>query len=235
MTEQIEAAFPLSKQKTIKGSRRLAREKAVQVLYAYELSGEAWTKTFEYLFGRRFNFGDDKPGTGNSPEEPVESGKLMSMTQVYESDADIPIDWDEGNLRYAKTIIEKTLENKAMYDEIVREKVKNWDIDRINIIDKIAVYIAATEMICVEGTPIRVSINEAVEIGRKYSTDNSGVFINGVIEPFMNILLERGLIPQIKVDEFKNGFPRFEKKKKKAVNNSEKISEETEEKIEKSE
>ena len=58
--KEIEEDFPLSKEKSIKGSRRLAREKVLQILMAYDVSETSWQTIFSHVFFRKFNFGDSE-------------------------------------------------------------------------------------------------------------------------------------------------------------------------------
>lgn len=167
--------FPLSKNKKIKGTRRLAREKAMQVIVAAEISDIDWAEMFNHIFFRDFNFGDD--------EEKIE--KLLKPAEVLEMESDTPIEWKQDQLDFARLLIYETNENRDELDRMIDEFAKNWELERIAIIDRALMQMAATELLKFKEIPAKVSINEAIEIAKLYSTDNSGHFINGVLDAML--------------------------------------------------
>ncbi|MDD3124218.1 MAG: transcription antitermination factor NusB [Candidatus Kapabacteria bacterium] len=195
MKKELEAEFPLSREITVDGSRHLAREKVLQILNACFVSEVPWTEIFSHIFGRRFKFDEEE----NAGEQAKSEGRLLRSNEVYELDADIPINWQGGEIRFAQRLIEDVMRNRKMLEEILAEYAHNWDSDRIALIDKLLIFMAATEMITVEDMPIRVSINEAIDLGKKYSTEKSSIFINGIIESFINELTKRKLISDAKI------------------------------------
>lgn len=72
-------------------------------------------------------------------------------------------------------------EHSTEVDSLVKKYAKGWDIDRLVKIDKDILRIAITEMLFIKGTPIKVVIDEALELAKKYSTDDSSSFINGIL------------------------------------------------------
>lgn len=190
MKIEIEDNFPLSKIRTVKGSRRLAREKTLQILTAYEVSGDPWTKLFPHIFNRRFNFGDENP----QEAETENTSKMLRPDEIYELEADTPIVWEQDELEFARTLITGVIEQKDYFNEIIELHAKNWELERIALIDRILIYIAATELTRCPDIPTKVSINEAIDIAKKYSTEKSGVFINGLMEAVIAKLNEDHLI-----------------------------------------
>ncbi|MFH1454389.1 MAG: transcription antitermination factor NusB [Armatimonadota bacterium] len=71
--------------------------------------------------------------------------------------------------------------NKEAIDKLIKEKSKNWHFDRINKVDKSILRLAIYELYYREDIPESVSINEAIEIAKKYSTGDSSKFINGIL------------------------------------------------------
>jgi N utilization substance protein B len=71
---------------------------------------------------------------------------------------------------------------KSQIDSIIKKYVTNWDIQRIAVVDRNILRIAIFEIIAMLDTPIKVIINEAIEIAKKYSTENSFRFINGILD-----------------------------------------------------
>jgi N utilization substance protein B len=72
-------------------------------------------------------------------------------------------------------------------DEIIKRKAINWDFHRIAVIDKLILRLAICEFLYFEDIPPKVTIDEAIEISKKYSTAKSGQFINGILD---SVLLE---------------------------------------------
>lgn len=72
-------------------------------------------------------------------------------------------------------------EHSTEVDGFVKKYAKGWDIDRLVKIDKDILRIAITELLFIKGTPVKVVIDEALELAKKYSTDDSSSFINGIL------------------------------------------------------
>lgn len=176
--------FPLSKEKSIKGSRRLLREKIIQILTAFEVSETPWTTNFNHIFFRDFNFGDNEE----------KSEKLLTQDEVTEIESDTPIIWDPDEVEYAKMIIENAIVLGQSIEEKLKDIVSNWEIDRIAIIDKVIIQLAVAEFVMSPEVPVKVTLNEAIELAKKYSTSKSSVFINGILDKFIVTLNEENAI-----------------------------------------
>ena len=87
---------------------------------------------------------------------------------------------------YAMKLTDKCLDYGKELDDLIISKSSNWDITRIAIIDRIIIRLALTEMLYFEDIPAKVSIVEAVEISKEYSTDDSSSFINGILDSIYN-------------------------------------------------
>lgn len=84
--------------------------------------------------------------------------------------------------RFSDVLIPGVLENQAAIDELIRANAENYELHRISAVDRNILRLAIFEMLhCPEVPPV-VSINEAIEIAKKYSTDESGRFVNGVLD-----------------------------------------------------
>ncbi len=190
MLMEENAVFPLSKTKKVKGHRRRAREKVLQILTAHEISGTPWGKIFSHVFFREFNFGEDD----EVEQEVPEAGKLLTQSEIEELESDTPIEWEEVEIKFARDLIEHTI-NLAEYSEkIITETAKNWELSRIARIDRILMQMAITELLKFPEVPPKVSINEAIDIAKKYSTDKSGLFINGLLDSILEKLKTEGQI-----------------------------------------
>jgi len=83
---------------------------------------------------------------------------------------------------FFRTLVEGVLAGKARIDGLMDQCSKNWKISRMPAVDRNIMRIAAFEMLEMADIPSSVSINEAVDIGKKYGTRDSGAFINGVLD-----------------------------------------------------
>ncbi|UCD04803.1 MAG: transcription antitermination factor NusB [candidate division WOR-3 bacterium] len=83
---------------------------------------------------------------------------------------------------FSKMLIERTVENIKKIDKEIINVLQNWEYDRISVVDKIILRMGACELIYFDDIPSQISINEAIEIGKKYGGIESGRFINGVLD-----------------------------------------------------
>ena len=87
---------------------------------------------------------------------------------------------------YAKQIFDLTFEKQDEMDKYIVDKSSNWDISRIGLIDKLIIRMSLVEMLYVNEVPPKVSIVEGVEIAKEYSTNDSGAFVNGILDSVYN-------------------------------------------------
>lgn len=106
---------------------------------------------------------------------------------------ELSINWEEDK-EYFEDLYKFTIDNADKYDEILAEKSKNWDIDRISMMDKIIIEMALAEMINFPSIPVKVSINEYIELSKNYSTPKSKQFVNGVLDVLATELQNSGII-----------------------------------------
>jgi N utilization substance protein B len=99
-----------------------------------------------------------------------------------------------GEEGFAKQLLEKTLANNEHYAQMIKPKLKNWDLDRIAHLDMILMKMALCELMCFEQIPVKVSINEYIDISKIYSTPRSKDFINGILDNIMHELRESNAI-----------------------------------------
>ena len=83
---------------------------------------------------------------------------------------------------YAEKIVDITLTNRKKINRQIIKTSDNWDIDRISHVDKALLNIAIAEMLNCPDVPVKVIINEAIELARSYSSDESIPFINGILD-----------------------------------------------------
>ncbi len=93
---------------------------------------------------------------------------------------------DAETTRFALRLVQGTHENRADIDQMVQAVAQNWNISRMAVVDRNVLRLATYELIHCPDVPPKVAINEAIELGKRYSTQNSGAFINGILDKIMN-------------------------------------------------
>lgn len=101
---------------------------------------------------------------------------------------------DEDSKEFVKSLTLLTIKHRDEYDEMIKQVVKNWEIQRIAVIDRLLIRMATCEMLHFPDIPPKVSINEVIEIAKRYSTDQSDKFINGVLDAILKKLKEENRI-----------------------------------------
>lgn len=91
---------------------------------------------------------------------------------------------------FVKTLLRKSILNSKEYEEIISSQIVNWDYERILKTDKMILTLAIAEIIEFNTIPVKVSMNEYIEIAKQFGTEKSGAFINGVLEKIVHNLSE---------------------------------------------
>ena len=89
-------------------------------------------------------------------------------------------------LKYGKQLSNLIFMHSKEMDKLISSRSKNWDFDRITLIDKLILRMALVEMVYVDDVPPKVSITEGVEIAKQFSTEDSSGFINGILDSVYN-------------------------------------------------
>ena len=89
-------------------------------------------------------------------------------------------------ISYTYKLIEYTINKSDEVDDYIISKLKNWDLKRIALIDKLILRLSITEMFFFDEVPPKVSIVEGVEIGKIFGNSDSSAFINGVLDSIYN-------------------------------------------------
>lgn len=98
------------------------------------------------------------------------------------------------SLDFARSLMEKTLDKNDPYTEMIAPKLENWEVDRIARVDMILMKMALCEILEFPNIPVKVTINEYVDISKYYSTPKSREFINGILDKLMKELRDQGKI-----------------------------------------
>ena len=141
-----------------KSQRRIAREKVLQALYAYQINGEGLS---------------------------VHTDAMVADIQ------------SEHDRKFARKLINTVVANNDELNKKIEEKVSNWEIERIAIIDKILLRMGLAELIYFEDIPPKVSINEVIDLSKEFSSANSGKFINGILDAVLTDLKKTGKLNKV--------------------------------------
>lgn len=99
---------------------------------------------------------------------------------------------DNADKEFARDLIMKVIKYSSELDKKIKERVANWEMNRIALIDKILLRIGICELLYFPDIPPKVSINESIEIAKEFSTARSGKFINGILDAILSELKENG-------------------------------------------
>lgn len=141
---------------------------ATEFLYEHEL--------LNHLFeDRNMHWADDTFGAFSMVLRTFEnfSGKI-SLLPLYK-DA-------EDDKAFISTLFRKTIVHDKEFAQLIDEKTKNWELDRIAAMDVLLMKMALAEFLHLSNIPVKVSLNEYIDISKEYSTPNSKTFINGVLD-----------------------------------------------------
>jgi N utilization substance protein B len=83
---------------------------------------------------------------------------------------------------FATDLLKKAVEQKETLDGDVASTVENWEFDRIALVDRLILRLALCELLYFDEIPPKVTINEAIDLAKKYSTSQSGRFVNGILD-----------------------------------------------------
>jgi transcription antitermination protein NusB len=151
------------------GIRREARERAVQFLFQYDLNRP------DSLDDALRLFWESQRAAALAEEKGVARwGEAVDLPPPTVEDTAIQT--------FAEPLIRGTLEHETEVDAQIKKYARNWDIHRMAVVDRNILRLAIYEMLHRDDIPPVVSINEAVDIAKRFSTEESGKFVNGILD-----------------------------------------------------
>ena len=158
------------------GKRREARERAVQFLFQHDLNPP------EDLDGALDEFWESQRAAAIAEEKAASTwGQAVELPPPTAEEAAVRL--------FADPLIRGALEHRQEADALITKHAKNWDLHRIAAVDRNILRLAIYEMLHRDDIPPVVSINEAVDIAKKFSTQDSGKFVNGILDKVKSELL----------------------------------------------
>ena len=106
---------------------------------------------------------------------------MEDLTEFLRQEGD-----DGETTKYARQLVEGTIDATPEIDQEIQAVAQNWQIERMAVIDRNVLRMATFELLHCEEIPPKVAINEGIELGKRFSTQNSGAFINGILDKIKN-------------------------------------------------
>lgn len=148
------------------GKRRLAREMAVQMLYQWDLGGSSLPQLF-----RAFDPWESVPPR-KARAAAAGEGETFSQLERHLGEA----------FSYARYLVEGTVEHQEEVDELIRGQADNWRLERMASVDRNILRLAVFELLHEEDVPKLVVMDEAIELAKKFGSEQSGRFVNGILD-----------------------------------------------------
>jgi len=93
---------------------------------------------------------------------------------------------DPNYLEFVRNLVHLAVAKREEMEGLIGKRAQRWDLERIALVDRLVLRLALCELFFVDDVPPKVTINEAIEIAKEYSTDQSGRFVNGILDAVYN-------------------------------------------------
>ena len=137
-------------------------------------------------------------------EEDFDYASYLALQVVKKLDADVNIDdlvkeayANKDDREFVDKLFSETLKLNAETEELIMEKASNWDAERIAMLDMLIMKMAISEIVHFRQIPIKVSMNEYIDIAKSFSTPKSGQFINGIVDKVVQELKEQKRVVKV--------------------------------------
>lgn len=147
------------------GKRRTAREMALQMLYQRDVGASDLAQIFH-----AFDLGEHLASGG----DPARQRRRL-----------------EEAFNFARRLVKGTAEHQDEIDELISRQADNWRLERMPIVDRNVLRLAVYELLYTEDTPELVVVDEAIELAKKYGSEQSGRFVNGLLDGLLKAGLTR--------------------------------------------
>ncbi len=103
-------------------------------------------------------------------------GALQEYAQVFE------VELDEPTREFARLLVQNTVQHQSEVDDVIAAASRNWRLERMSRVDRNILRMSTCELRHGEGVPLKVVINEAVELAKRFGTSESPAFVNGILD-----------------------------------------------------
>jgi transcription antitermination protein NusB len=152
------------------GKRRTAREMAVQMLYQQDVGGTDLPQVF--LAFDLAPYLEPSGGAGKEAHDPQAAREKFARRRKKVDTA----------FTHARRLVEGTVENRDRIDALIRQQADNWRLERMPVVDRNILRLAVYEMTYEGEIPKLVVVDEAIELAKRFGSENSGRFINGLLD-----------------------------------------------------
>jgi transcription antitermination protein NusB len=154
------------------GKRRTAREMAVQMLYQSDLGGSPLPHIFS-----TFDLSEYLARESASPKKSQGEDRETRRAEFAKHRKRV-----DDAFQYAQQLVRGTVENLPQIDELIRGQADNWRLERMPAVDRNILRLAIFEMLYEKDTPKLVVVDEAIELAKKFGSEQSGRFVNGLLD-----------------------------------------------------
>ncbi|MAO09177.1 MAG: transcription antitermination factor NusB [Alteromonas sp.] len=150
-------------------------------------------KLYDYLEDKRLTWLDDFPLVNTSIVKALNKISPNKQTRVFRPE----VFKDEDDREFSLLLLRKVILNDDKLSKIIDGKTPNWDKERIAELDLIILKMGIAEFLYFPSIPVRVTINEYLEVAKEYSTPKSSIFINGILDKLVKQFTEEGKLNKI--------------------------------------
>jgi N utilization substance protein B len=133
-----------------------------------------------------------------SEDKDIVKGMVEKTVKSYNGEADgsltlyaLSVNWEDDQ-NFIEKLYESTTDLDPEYKELIAQNTRNWEVERLTLTDRMILEMAIAEMLVFPNIPVKVTINEYIELAKNYSTPNSRQFINGILDVISKDLKEKG-------------------------------------------
>ncbi len=162
---------------------------------SYDEDREFWRKIYKKIIFNNKELDDvleDQSLYWNDDKEIVDTFVVKTIKRFDPANGEnqplLPEFKDEEDQDFARRLFRRSILNADYYRHLISENARNWDLNRVAVMDAVIMQIALAEILSFPNIPVSVSLNEYVEIAKLYSTPKSGAFINGTLDGIVNQL-----------------------------------------------
>jgi N utilization substance protein B len=152
----------------VSGKRHTAREMAVQMLYQHDLGGSSLPQVFLHFDLSDYLAPDEAAAGVGAGDRREESEKVRR--RVHEA------------FEHARVLVEGAAEHREEIDQLIRSQADNWRLERMPAVDRNILRLAVYELLHQPDVPKLVVLDEAIELAKKYGSEQSSRFVNGLLD-----------------------------------------------------
>lgn len=174
---------------------------------SYDADREVWRKLYRTLIENNESIDsilEEESLYWNDDKEIVDTFVLKTIKRFEEANGAeqqlLPEFKDDEDKEFARRLFRRTILNAEYYRHLISENTRNWDLERVALMDIIIMQIALAEILSFPNIPVSVTFNEYLEIAKLYSTPKSASFVNGTLDAIVNALMDEDKL-------FKNELP----------------------------